>query len=170
MSKRKIIIVSVLALILAGITSCGIYSFTGTSIQPDVKTFTVNYIEYKAAKMNPSLSNDLTEALRDRFKKMTRLDEVDEDGDLEFEGQVIGYDIKATAVTADEYAASNRLTVTVKIQFSNKKYPEDDFDKQFSSYADYPSEKSLDEVEASLCTEIIDKIVEEIFNASVAKW
>lgn len=170
MSKGKKMIIVLIAAVLVGVTSCGIYSFTGTSIQPDVKTFTINYIEYKAPKVNPSLSNDLTEALRDRFKKMTRLDEVEEDGDLEFEGQVTGYDVKATAVTADEYASSNRLTVTVKIQFSNKKYPEDDFDKQFSSYSDYSAEKSLDEVEASLCAEIIDKLVEEIFNASVAKW
>jgi len=150
--------------------SCGIYSFSGTSIQPDVKTITINYFEYKALKVNPSLSNDLTEALKDKFKKLTRLSQVDLDGDLEISGEVTGYDVKATAVTAQEVAAQNRLTVTVKVSFMNRLYPEDDFDKNFSAYADYDSTNSLDAVESSLCEEIIDKIIEDIFNASVANW
>lgn len=150
--------------------SCGIYSFTGTSIQPDVKTVTINYFEYKALKVNPNLSNDLTEALKDKYKKLTRLEQVDLDGDLEITGEVTGYDVKATAITAQEVAAQNRLTVTVKISFSNKLYPEDDFDKNFSAYADYDSTNSLDAVESTLCEEIIEKIIEDIFNATVANW
>jgi len=150
--------------------SCGIYSFTGTSIQPDVKTVTINYIEYKALKVNPNLSNDLTEAIKDQFRKLTRLEQVEMDGDLEITGEITGYEVRATAVTANEVAANNRLTVTVKISFTNRKYPEDDFEKNFSAYADYPSTNSLDAVEGSLCEEIIDKLVDDIFNASVANW
>lgn len=151
--------------------SCGIYSFTGTSIQANVKTITIDYFEYKALKVNPSLSNDMTEALKDKFRKMTRLEQVDMDGDLEITGAITGYDVRATAVTADEVAAQNRLTVTVKISFTNRKYPEDDFsDKSFSSYADYDSTQSLDAVEATLCEEIIEKICEDVFNATVANW
>lgn len=151
--------------------SCGIYSFTGTSIQADVKTITIDYFEYKALKVNPSLSNDMTEALKDKFRKMTRLEQVDMDGDLEITGAITGYDVRATAVTADEVAAQNRLTVTVKISFTNRKSPEDDFsDKSFSSYADYDSTQSLDAVEATLCEEIIEKICEDVFNATVANW
>lgn len=151
--------------------SCGIYSFTGTSILADVKTITIDYFEYKALKVNPSLSNDMTEALKDKFRKMTRLEQVDMDGDLEITGAITGYDVRATAVTADEVAAQNRLTVTVKISFTNRKYPEDDFsDKSFSSYADYDSTQSLDAVEATLCEEIIEKICEDVFNATVANW
>lgn len=151
--------------------SCGIYSFSGTSIQPDVKTVTIDYFEYKALKVNPSLSNDMTEALKDKFRKMTRLEQVDMDGDLEIAGAITGYDVRATAVTADEVAAQNRLTVTVKISFTNRKYPEDDFsDKSFSAYADYDSTQSLDAVESTLCEEIIEKICEDVFNATVANW
>ncbi len=150
--------------------SCGIYSFSGTSIQPDVKTVTINYFEYKALKVNPTLSNDLTEALKDKYKKLTRMEQVDIDGDMEISGEVTGYDVKATAVTAQEVAAQNRLTVTVKISFSNRLYPEDDFDKNFSAYADYDSTNSLDAVESSLCEEIIEKIIEDIFNSTVANW
>jgi len=152
------------------VSGCGIYSFSGTSIQPDVKTVTINYFEYKALKVNPSLSNDLTEALKDQFRKMTRLEQVDMDGDLEIEGQVTGYDVRASAVTANEVAAQNRLTVTVNIKFTNRKYPEDDFTKSFSAYADYDSMNSLEAVESTLCEDIIDQLIEDIFNATVAQW
>ena len=152
------------------VASCGIYSFTGTSIQADVNTITIPYVEYKALRVNPALSNDLTEALQDKFRKLTRLEQVDVDGDLELVCEVTGYDVKATAVTADEQAAQNRLTVTVKVEFTNHKYPEDDVSKSFSAYEDFDATLSLDAVEGTLCETIIDKLVEDIFNATVAQW
>ena len=153
------------------LSACGIYSFSGTSIQNDVNTINIEYFEYKAQKVNPSLSNDLTEALRTRFRRMTRLEQVEQDGDLEIVGEVTGYSVSATAITAGEVAAQNRLTVTVSVSFTNRKYPEDDFDnKTFSAYADYDSANSLDAVESSLCAEIVDKLIEDIFNATVAQW
>ena len=153
------------------VQSCGIYSFTGTSIQPDVKTVTINYFEYKALKVNPSLSNQITEALKDKFTKLTKLEQVDMDGDLEIIGEVTGYDVKATAVTANEQAAQNRLTVNVKISFINRKYPEDNFEnKSFSAYADFDAMQTLDAVESSLCEEIVEQLCEDMFNATVANW
>ena len=145
-------IVTALTAAMFMVQSCGIYSFTGTSIQPDVKTITINYFEYKALKVNPSLSNDLTTALQDKFLKLTRLEQVDIDGDLEITGAITGYDVKATAITANEQAAQNRLTVTVKISFVNRKYPEDDFDdKSFSAYADFDSRKGCVINKIALC-------------------
>ncbi len=168
---RKIAILSVLtfALLLGG---CSVvkYSFSGTSIQPDVKTVTVNYFEYKALKVNPTLSNQLTEAMKDKFRKLTKLEQVEMDGDLELSGTVTGYEVRAAAVTANEVAAMNRLTVTASLKFTNRKYPEEDFEKSFSAYSDYDSTNSLDAVEASLCEEIVEKLVEDMFNASVAQW
>lgn len=153
------------------VQSCGIYSFTGTSIQPDVKTVTINYFEYKALKVNPSLSNDLTNALQDKFLKLTKLEQVEMDGDLEITGAITGYDVKAAAITANEQAAMNRLTVTVKISFVNRKYPEDDFpEKAFSAYADFDAMQSLDAVESSICEDIIEQLCEDMFNATVANW
>lgn len=154
------------------LASCGVvkYSFSGTSIQPDVQTITINYFEYKALTVNPQLSNQMTEAMKDKFRKLTKLEQVDMDGDLEIYGEITGYSVSATAITADEMAAQNRLTVTVKVQFSNKKYPEDDFDQSFSAFADFDSSQLLASVQDSLCEEIVDKLVEDIFNASVAQW
>lgn len=166
-TERTAALLCILALAL---TSCGIYSFSGTSIQPDVKTVTINYFDYKALRMNPTLSNDITEALRTEFRKMTRLEQVDMDGDIEITGEVTGYDVSAAAVTANEVAAKNRLTVSVKITFTNRLYPEEDFDKSFSQYEEYDSTNSLDAVESSLCADIIKKLVDDIFNASVANW
>ena len=154
-------------------TACGIYSFTGTSIQPDVKSVIIEYFEYKALRVNPSLANDLTEAMKDKFRKLTKLEQVDQDGDLTIAGEITGYDVKATAISANEQAAMNRLTVTVKIYFSNKKYPEDDFEKSFSAYADFSADQMLDAVESDLISGtdgILDKLCEDIFNATVANW
>ena len=168
MRIRQAILLAFAALTLV---SCGIYSFSGTSIQPDEKTITINYFEYKALKVNPSLSNDLTEAMRNKFRRMTRLEQVDIDGDLEIVGEVVGYDVRAQGITANEVAAQNRLTVTIKIQFINRKNPESGFvSKSFSAYSDFDATQSLDAVESSLCAEIIEKLVEDVFNATVAQW
>ena len=164
---KRIAVILASALLVA---SCGIYSFTGTSIQSDVKTITIPYVEYKALRVNPSLAGELTEALQEKFRKLTRLEQVDQDGDLELLVEVTGYDVKATAITADEQAARNRLTVSVKINFTNHKYPEDDVSQSFSAYEDFDSTLSLDAVEAGLCETIIEKLVEDIFNATVAQW
>jgi hypothetical protein len=175
MAKRTIFatlaVVLALALTAFIVQSCGIYSFTGTSIQPDVKTITINYFEYKALKVNPSLSNQITEALKEKFTKLTRLEQVDMDGDLEIIGEVTGYDVKATAVTANEQAAMNRLTVNIKINFVNRKYPEDNFEnKSFSAYADFDAMQSLESVESSLCEDIVEQLCEDVFKATVANW
>lgn len=168
---KKILAALVLtASLLLGGCSIVKYSFSGTSIDPSVKTVTINYFEYKALKVNPSLSNDLTEAMKDKFRKLTKLEQVEMDGDLELSGAVTGYEVRAAAVTADEVAAMNRLTVTASLKFTNRKFPEEDFEQSFSAYSDYDSNNSLDAVEASLCEEIVQKLIEDMFNASVAQW
>ncbi len=151
--------------------SCGIYSFTGTNIQADVKTVTINYFEYLAPKVNPSLSNMLTEAMQDKFLRLTKLEQVDVEGDLELIGSVTGYDVRAASVTANEQVAQNRLTVTVKVDFINRKYPEENLEpKSFSAYQDFDATQSIDAVEATLCEDIVEQLVEDIFNGTVANW
>ena len=174
-AKRNIFlslgVVIALAVTAFMVQSCGIYSFTGTSIQPEVKTITIPFFEYKALKVNPSLSNQLTEALQEKFRRFTRLELIEEEGDLEVAGAVVGYDVRATAITATEQAAQNRLTVSVKVSFTNRKFPEESFpEKSFSAYADFDATQTLDAVEATLCDEIVEKLCEDIFNGTVANW
>ena len=106
-----------LALTALIVHSCGIYSFSGTSIQPDVKTVTINYFEYKALRVNPSLSNELTEAIKDQFRRLTRLEEVDIEGDLEISGEITGYDvISPTASIRKTISRSRSLHMRTMIQ------------------------------------------------------
>ncbi len=167
----KRIIISIVAVAFALLVSgCGIYSFSGTSIQPDVKTIAVEYFENNALKVNPSLASSLTDALIDQYRKFTSLDIVAENGDMNVSGEITSYDTKPMAVTADEVASQNRLTITVKIYFTNRLHPEEDFEKSFSAYADYDSTQMLDAVESTLCDEIIEILIEDIYNATVANW
>ncbi len=167
---KKIIISVIAAAYVLLLSGCGIYSFTGTSIQPDVKTIAVEYFENNALKVNPSLATSLTDAIIDQYRKFTSLDILPENGDMNVSGEITSYDTKPMAVTADEVASQNRLTITVKIYFSNRLHPEEDFEKSFSAYADYDSTQTLDAVEETLCEEIIEILVEDIYNATVANW
>ncbi len=168
---RQIILSSCLLLSVAFLLSgCWIYTFSGTSIKPDVKTICIEPVTNKALKINPSLANSLQEALHDKFKQLTSLKEVEMDGDLSLVVSITSYDVRATAITVNEVAAQNRLTVTTKVKFDNFKHPEESFENNFAAYQDYNSENSLDAVEATLCDEIVKTLVENIFNASVAQW
>lgn len=164
---KKALATIICALVLQ---ACGIYSFTGTSIDPDVNTISIEYITNKAQTVNPSLSNEITEALRTKYKRMTRLEEVETDGDLTVTGSITNYTVSATAISANEVAAQNRLTITVQIDFENVKHPEQNVSQSFSNYADFDAMTSLAAVESTLCAEIVEKLVEDIFNATVAQW
>jgi len=163
----------IVAMLSVALSSCGIYSlsFSGTSIEPDVNTIEIGFFGYKAEKVNPNLSNDMTEALRSQFRRMTRLEQVDQDGDLVITGDITSYEFSTQAVSAEEKAARNKLTISASVTFENVKHPDSNFSKKsFSAYEDYDADRTIEEVESTLCKQIIDKIVEEIFNATVAQW
>lgn len=152
-------------------SSCSIkYSFSGASISPESKTFSVNYFQNLAPLVVPSLSNTFTEALKDRFINQTKLNYVNNNADLSFEGQIVGYSIEPVAITGGDKASQNRLTITVKVKFTNKQNPEFNFDKEFKQYKDFPSSTNLASVQSALNKEITDLLVDAIFNASVANW
>ncbi len=168
MNKRyKLLFFSLIAMFLSG---CGIYTFSGTSIQPDVKSITIVNIENRAMQVNPTLANDMTVALQDKYRKLTKLDMLSEGGDLVVSGYIATYEVTPTAITSEEVASMNRLTISVRIKFVNEKYPEDNFERTFAAYQDYDSNNSLDSVQAILCEQIIETLVEDIFNATVADW
>lgn len=167
MSKLKLLLPLVMVVFIA---ACGIYKFNDTSIAPDVHTISVYTIENKAMKVNPTLSNTLTVALQDKYRKLTKLEMLEDGGDLEVSGYITSYEVTPTAVTSEEVAAQNRLTITVKITFKNNKHPEEDFDTSFAAFQDFDSTISLDAVEAQLVDEIVEILVEDIFNRTVANW
>jgi len=167
--KKSSILFSLLVLIT--IQSCGIYSFTGTNINPDVKSVQIDYFPNEAILVEPSLSQVFTIQLRDLFDTQTNLTSVSSGGDLQFEGEITGYKINPMTATAQQTAAQNRLTITVNVRFFNNKNEEDNFEKSFSHYYDYPADVQL--IGSALddaFDEIIERIAQDIFNASVAKW
>ena len=156
----------------AALCGCGIYTFSGTSLQPDIKTIFVANLENRAMQIKPTLAANLTEALQDKYRRFTKLEMVYDEADLEVTGYITGYEVTPTAVTADEVASRNRLTITVRIFYKNNKYPDEAFPggRSFAAYQDYDSTNSLDSVQDVLCQQIIETLVEDIFNATVAEW
>ncbi|MAR39526.1 MAG: hypothetical protein CMD22_02380 [Flavobacteriales bacterium] len=159
---------SILSLFL--LSSCGFYSFTGASISPNVKTYSVKYFQNKANTVNASLSNSFTEKLKDYFSTQTNLQQMDMDGDLSFEGNITSYTIKPIAIKANETARQNRLTIKIEVSFINKFDEKLSFNSSFSRYKDFPAEEDLSSVEDIYMEQICDEIVEDVFNKSVVNW
>lgn len=158
--------------------SCTIYSFTGSSISPDVKTVSIQYFPNKALTINPTLSQDFTEELKDYFIKQTNLKLIENGGDLSFNGEITDYNIKPIAIQANETAGKNRLSINVKVAFTNHYEQSNNFEKVFNRYRDYESSLNLSDtndegdgtIEDDLVEDIIDELIEDIFNNAVANW
>ena len=162
---------AILFLLVITTQSCGIYGFTGTTIHPDVKTVQIDYFPNNAILVEPSLSNEFTRRFQDLFLQQTNLDLVKSGGDLQFEGEITGYKINPMTATAQQTAAQNRLTITVNVRFFNNKVEEDNFEQTFSHYYDYDANAQLTGgVLDDAFLEILERITQDIFNASVAKW
>jgi hypothetical protein len=171
MQIRNILIF--ICILFAGgiISSCKIsYSFTGANISPDVKTFSVYYFPNRARLVNPTLSQTFTEALREKLQRQTSLNELGENGDLIFEGQITGYEVRPMSIQKEDMAALNRLTISVNLKYTNNKDPEQNIERSFSAFEDFDSTSSLSDVEDGLVPEIIKKLTEDIFNSTLANW
>jgi len=169
MKTMRILITALMALMVTMMTSCGIYSFTGASYGT-AKTVSIDYFQNRSTYVNSTLSSKITEDLKDRFMSQTPLTLVKDGGDLHFEGTITGYTITTAAIKAGETAASNRLTITLKVTFTNQTAPENDFDKSYSRYADYDVSSSFSSVESALVDEIVGMLIDDIFNDSVVNW
>ena len=173
MIREKVVcrlLLPLLALVLAG---CGLtikYSLSGASIPPDAKTFSVAYFPNNAPMVEPILSSTLTDALVDKFSRQTRLTQVDEGGDFAFEGEITGYSSTTASASSNDVALLNRLTITVKVRFTNALEPAMSFNKSFTAFADYDSSRLLTEVAGELVPEIVDQLVNDIFQASASHW
>lgn len=149
---------------------CGIYSFAGGDVG-DAKTIQVDYFPNQAPLIEPSLSQAFTLKLQDLFTRQTNLALVSSNGDLYFSGEITGYRVTPMSATAKQTSAENRLTVTVDIRYVNRLDETKDFEQPFSFYFDYPATAQLTgSVLEAAFNEIIDRITQDIFNASVGKW
>ena len=166
--KKYFYIITILTLFVT--QSCGIYSFTGGSTG-DAKTIQIDFFPNNARLVEPSLSQKFTLELQDLFLRQTNLKLTNSGGDLHFEGEITQYKIIPIAATAEQTAAQSRLTVAVRVRFYNRLIEEDNFEQTFSFYSDYDANLQLTgSVLEEAYNEIFERITQDIFNASVAKW
>ena len=163
-----IVIVFPLMVMLSG---CKVtYSFSGVNISPEVLTYSVDYFQNRAPLVQAQLSQVFTEALMDKIQGNTSLDLSNDGGDVQFSGEITGYDTRPTAITSNESAARNRLTISVRVKYFNALEPDLDYDTSFSRYEDYDSSQDLSSVEDELIELIVENLVEDIFNKAFVSW
>ncbi|MEA1896058.1 MAG: LptE family protein [Bacteroidota bacterium] len=146
------------------------YSFSGASISPEVKTVAVLFFPNRATIVNPTLSQDFSDALRDKIRDQTNLVFMSSSGDVNFGGEIVEYRTSPLAITGDDKAAMNRFTIGIRVKFTNVIDPEQDFEKVFSRYQDYDSSHNLSDVEEDLVVVILKQITEDIFNQAFVNW
>lgn len=148
--------------------SCS-YKFSGASIPVNMKTVNVVFFENNAPIVIPYLSQQFTEALKERIRNQTRLTVVRNEADGVFEGRITGYSITPVAVTGNERAETTRLTITVNVKYTNNLDPEASFEQSFSRYQEFPG-SNIANKEQQLITDINRQLTEDIFNRAFANW
>jgi hypothetical protein len=153
------------------LSGCGFYSFTGASVPANVKTYQVNRFENNALLVEPGLERDFKLALEDLIQNQTNLNLVQSNGDLVYEGEITDYRISPTTATSQNTAAQNRLTISVKVRFFNRKKEDDDLEQTFSFFYDYAgSSQLIGATKTTAHEEIFERLTQDIFNATLAKW
>jgi len=161
----------ILILVMVFFYGCKVtYSFSGASISPLAKTFSVQYFQNRAPIVQPGLSQNITDALIDKCKGQTSLKYINAIGDVNFEGEITDYNTKPLTVGADALAATNRFSITIKVKFTNAIDPSLNFEQTFSGYKDYNSNLDLSAVEKDLSDQIVEILVEDIFNQAFVNW
>ncbi len=169
---RKILILCTLA-ILAGINhSCSIsYKFNGAALDYSIyKTVHIGEFPIRAALVYAPLQQTFENELLDYVTRNTRLQTVDGASDLEIDGEITGYSLTPQAVTEDAYASRTRLTITVRVRYTDTKKDSNNIDQSFSAYRDFDASQMLMDVQDELCQQIAKELVELIFNATLGNW
>lgn len=158
-----------------GLTLCcfllsGCYSFRGTTLSPDIKSVTIVNFTMGTAGGPANMALQFNEKMKEYYQRNTNLALLPLNGDLQLEGAITGYEVTPAAPTANDQAALNRLTITIQVKFSNNKDEEKNFDQSFSFFKDFPQSQTLSQVESRLVPQILDQIVQDIFNKSAGDW
>jgi hypothetical protein len=171
--KRKMNIKWLLAVLLFLLLPCACgkvtFNMSGASVAP-AKTCQVNYIENRAEIVNPRLSLLVTEGLKDKIQANTSLNLVNNKADVLFEGEITSYNVQPQAVTAAGVAAKDRLTITVKIKFTNEVKSENSYEKSFSRFYEYSSGTAFTSVENAAVEDILKELMDDIFNEAFSTW
>jgi len=168
MMRYLIIALSITITLL--LNSCGVYNFTGTG-KLDAETYQVNFFQNNAPLVEPGIERTFTLELQDIIQNQTNLNLVSQGGDLLYEGEIVDYRITPMTATADQRAAQNRLTIAVNVRFVNRKKEDDNFEKRFSFFYDFDANQQLVGSQLTTALDVIfERITQDIFNESLAKW
>lgn len=170
-NSRLVSCTFLLLLILCG--GCGIYSFTGTTISPDIKTISVQTLENSTGEGPSNLTQVVTNNFIEYYRRNTNLAIVRGDGDLQLEGQIVSFTYTPAAIEREgqqDLASLNRLTLGVQVRFTNTKQPEKDFDRTFSISQDFPQNVDITQLTTAQIEQLSEQLVIDVFNKTVADW
>jgi hypothetical protein len=165
-------IISIILLTILVISGCKVsYKLTGASIDyTKVKTISMESFQNRAAYQWGPMAQMFNQTLNDVFVQQTKLVQVKNGGDLHLAGEITAYDQFNKSISSDGYSSMVQLKMTVNVRFTNNTNHDEDFERQFSATRDFDATQSLDSVQEELVGQMIDEIVEAIFNAAVANW
>ncbi len=171
-NKLRIILTTLCAAVLVVVAGCRIsYKFNGSALDYTVyKTVSVSEFPIRAALVYPPLQQVFENELLNYIDRNTRLQVVEGGSDLQIEGEITGYNLTPQAVAESGYASMTRLTISVRVKYTDNKEEGKDVDQTFSAYRDFPSTEMLTDVQDQLCDEISKELVELIFNATLGNW
>ncbi len=167
----KALLYTLIVSVLIVVSACTVnYSFSGADIPAEAETFSVQQFQIATPLATPDYGLVLSEAMKDLMLAQTRLDLADKRGDLQFEGVVTGYQIGNAAISSDEFTSLNRLTITVKVIYTNTIEKEKSFERSFSRFVDYDSGQNFSEIETELIADVNAQLIQDIFDASLGAW
>ncbi len=168
--KKKILPFIFMLLAMFMNSACGVYSFTGASVSPDVKSIRIGLLENTSGFALPTISQKLTESLKSKILNSTNLTISTEASDLDISGSITAISVNPLAIQGNQQSLQNRLEISVNINFVNSKNDKQNFEKVFKRYGDFASNKTLDQVQNTLLEQISQDLVQDIFNAAFINW
>jgi hypothetical protein len=169
--KKYFIFTILIVALISSFGCCGVRTtLSGMSIPEQARTVSVQFFRNEAPLSPPTLAQIITESLKDKFIRETKLQLVDRSADIEFEGSIIGYNVAPMALQGNETAALNRLTVNINVSYTNKFDEKSEFTTSFSRFADFPGNQALAAVEGALIEDIVQQLVQDVFNRAFINW
>ena len=166
--KKLLALIAVSTVLIACSVS---YKFSGASIDYNLtKTIQLSHFVNQSPLVYPPLESQFNEALKDLFTRNTRLQIVNQNGDMEIDGEIVGYELTPLAVAEDQFASETRLTMNVRMRFRNNKVQGQDKEETISANRTFSSNINLTDVQDQLIKELTDEIVDQIFNTTMANW
>lgn len=165
-------ILYVCLLVTAGLMSsgCFCYSFKGISIPPDINTFYVGNFKNKTVAAPVDIEVQFSETLRSKIRNESRLKYQEQEPDILFEGDVVGFNISAEAPQEGNTVALNKLDISVSVKYTNSKNEKLNYTKSFNFFQTYPGDQDLSSVQDDLIKKIFNQLVERIFNDTFTTW